>query len=85
MSWSDHFENAIELPSGGCLETLRDAAEFIQSLPKAEQQRKEWQLATRILIGAAEGRDFLMHAHIAMLRALKHQQQAAKPRGKRDQ
>jgi hypothetical protein len=39
-------------------------------LPKAEQKLAEWQTATEILIGAAEGRDFLMHARIRMLRAL---------------
>jgi hypothetical protein len=33
-------------------------------LPKAEQQLDEWQTAIERLIGAAEGRDFLMHARI---------------------
>ena len=70
MSWSARFDDAIALSGGGRLETLGDAAEFIQSLPRAEQQRKEWQLATRILISAVEGRDFVMHAHTAILRAL---------------
>jgi hypothetical protein len=32
-------------------------------LPKAEQNLAEWQTTIRCLIGAAEGRDFLMHAH----------------------
>jgi hypothetical protein len=39
-------------------------------LPKAEQNLVEWQTAIGCLIGAAEGRDFLMHAHIGVLRAL---------------
>jgi hypothetical protein len=39
-------------------------------LPKAEQNLEEWQTATGGLIGAAEGRDFLMHARIGVLRAL---------------
>jgi hypothetical protein len=39
-------------------------------LPKAEQDLEEWQTAAGCLIGAAEGRDFLMHARIGMLRAL---------------
>ena len=50
--------------------TLRDAAEHVQQLPKTEQQADEWQIAVRSLIGAAEGRDFIMHAHVGMMRAL---------------
>ncbi|SRR5229473_4299029 len=52
------------------LVTLRDAAAYIMKLPKAEQDLEEWQTATGCLIGAAEGRDFLMHSRIGMLRAL---------------
>jgi hypothetical protein len=51
------------------LVTLRDAADHIMKLPKAEQQLEEWQTAA-CLIGAAEGRDFLMHARIGVMRAL---------------
>ena len=50
--------------------TLRDAADFIMKLPKAEQDLEEWQTAIACLIGAAEGRDFMMHARIGVLRAL---------------
>jgi hypothetical protein len=39
-------------------------------LPKAEQDLPEWQTAVACLIGAAEGRDFMMHARIGVLRAL---------------
>jgi hypothetical protein len=39
-------------------------------LPKAEQGLAECQIAIACLIGAAEGRDFMMHARIGMLRAL---------------
>ncbi len=39
-------------------------------LPKAEQDLEEWQTATGCLIGAAEARDFVMHARIGVLRAL---------------
>jgi hypothetical protein len=49
---------------------LKDAADYITKLPKAEQNRPEWQTAIHCLIGAAEGRDFLMHARTGMLRAL---------------
>jgi len=40
--------------------------------PKADHQFDEWQTAIACLIGAAEGRDFIMHARIGMLRALNH-------------
>jgi hypothetical protein len=58
------------LPGGRQLVTLKDAAEYIQKLPEAEQQLEEWQAAIGCLIGAAEGRDFVMHARIGVLRAL---------------
>lgn len=72
MAWSDRFDEPIELPSGRDLVTLKDAARHIQKLRKAEQELPHWQLAAEILIKAAEGRDFLMHARIAMLKALNH-------------
>ena len=50
--------------------TLKDAANYIMKLPKAEQNLEEWQTAIACLIGAADVRDFIMHAHIGMLRAL---------------
>ena len=71
MPWSAPFDDPIRLPSGLHLVTLKDAATYITKLPKAEQNLEEWQTAVRCLIGAAEGRDFLMHARIGMLRALK--------------
>ena len=58
------------MPRGRQLVTLEDAATYIMKLPKAEQNREEWQTAIGCLIGAAEGRDFLMHSRIGMLRAL---------------
>jgi hypothetical protein len=58
------------LPRGRQLITLEDAAAYIMKLPKAEQDLEEWQTATGCLIGAAEGRDFMMHARFGVLRAL---------------
>ena len=55
---------------GRQLVTLEDAAAYVMKLPKAEQDLEEWQAAVACLIGAAEGRDFLMHARIRVLRAL---------------
>jgi hypothetical protein len=70
MPWSRPFEDPIPLPGGRQLVTLEDAAAYIMKLPKAEQDLEEWQTATGCLIGAAEGRDFVMHARIGMQRAL---------------
>jgi hypothetical protein len=70
VDWSREFDDPIPLPRGRQLVTLKDAAGYIMKLPKAEQDLTEWQTAAGCLIGAAEGRDFLMHARIGMLRAL---------------
>ena len=68
--WSRRFDDPVVLADGRQLVTLKDAAEYIMKLPKAEQNHEAWQTAIHCLIGAAEGRDFLMHARIGMLRAL---------------
>jgi hypothetical protein len=58
------------LPDCRKMLTLKDAAAYIMKLPKAEQNLEEWQTAIGCLIGAAEGRDFMMHARIGVMRAL---------------
>jgi hypothetical protein len=68
--WKRPFDDPVPLPRGRQLVTLQDAADYIMKLPKAEQKLVDWQTAIRCLIGAAEGRDFLMHARIGVLRAL---------------
>jgi hypothetical protein len=70
MPWSTPFDDPIDLPKGRQLVTLQDAADYIMKLPKVEQAVAEWQTAVVCLIGAAEGRDFLMHARVGTLRAL---------------
>ena len=50
--------------------TLRDAADYIMKLSKAEQNLEAWQTAVEALIMAAEDRGPLMHARIGVLRAL---------------
>ena len=62
--------------TAGRLVTLKDAADYVTKLPKAEQDKPAWQVAIHCLIGAAEGRDFLLHARTGMLRVLN----ADKPR-----
>lgn len=74
--WSERFDDPIPLPAGAALMTLRDAATYVLELPAAEQEHAAWRLAIATLIDAAEGRDFLMHARIAVIRALNRNQPA---------
>lgn len=67
MTWSARFEDPV--PG---LASLRDAARYIERLPKAEQNLPHWQTAIEALIMAAEGRGPMLHARIAMLRAMRH-------------
>ncbi|WP_247563642.1 hypothetical protein [Bradyrhizobium sp. 188] len=68
--WFALFDDPIPLPAGRRLTTLRDAAAYIMDLPKTQQTHKAWQTAAETLLAAAEGRDFVMHARIAVLRAM---------------
>ena len=70
MPWSTPFPDPIELPDGRLLKTFRQAAAYIQRLPRVAQRRPEWQLATKLLIEAAEDRGIKMMAEIAVRKAL---------------
>jgi hypothetical protein len=58
------------LPNGKKLITLRDAAEFITELPKAEHDIPEWQAAMQALLLVAELDGPPMFARIGIMRAL---------------
>lgn len=58
------------MPTGKLAITLRQAAEYIKKLPKSEHDKQHWQEAVGELIGAAERRLPIMHAEIAVNRAL---------------
>ena len=73
--WSRKFEDAILLPDGRELITLKHAADYIMKLPKAEQKHEKWQVAVECLIMAAEGRGPLMHARIGVMQALNRDKQ----------
>src|ERR1700722_7132462 len=68
--WSRSLEDPIDLPDGRKLLTLKNAADYIMKLPKAEQKHEKWQTAINCLIMAAEGRGPVMHARIGVLQAL---------------
>jgi hypothetical protein len=65
------FDDPIPLPKGRQLVTLKDAARYIQKLPKAEQQIEEWQTAVEALILVAESNGGpTMLARIGIMQAL---------------
>ena len=70
MPWSTPFEDPVPLPGGRLLLTLRDAADYIMKLPKAEDSAPEWQAAMEALILVAENGGPTMLARIGVMRAL---------------
>ena len=82
--WQRPFHDLIQPPKGKAIVTLKDAAQYILALPKREAAAEHWQLAMAQLIDAAEGRNFIMHARIAVLKALNHglPDPKTEPRGK---
>ena len=70
MAWDQTFFDPIVLPNGKKLITLRDAAEYITELPKAEHDASEWQAAMEALLLVAENSGPPMFARIGVMRAL---------------
>ena len=64
------FYDPIVLPDGRKLLTLRDAAEYITALPKAEHDAADWQVAMETLLLVAERDGPEMLARIAVMKAL---------------
>ena len=79
--WRRRFDDPIPLPKGRQLVTIKDAARYIQKLPKAEQQIEEWQTAVEVLILVAESNGGpTMLARIGVMRALnRHDERAFDP------
>lgn len=70
MAWQRRFEDPIPLPKGKPLVTLRDAGDYIAGLSAKAQRAAHWQTAAEAVLMAAQGRGPLMHARIAMMKAL---------------
>ena len=71
MSWDQEFFDPIILPGRKQpLRTLRDAAQYITKLPKAEHDADEWQAAMEALLLVAEHDGPPMFARIGIMRAL---------------
>ena len=52
--WNRPFDEPIPLPRGRQLVTLEDAGNYIQKLPKAEQDLEEWQAAVEAMLLVVE-------------------------------
>ncbi|MBR1031908.1 MULTISPECIES: hypothetical protein [Bradyrhizobium] len=69
--WRKQFDAPIVLADGKQLVTLRDAIRhLVDTVPARERKHPRVLVAATVLTDAAEGRDLVMHARIAMLRAL---------------
>ena len=69
--WRKQFDAPIVLPDGKQLVTLRDAIRhLVHTVPAHKRKHPRVLVAATVLIDAAEGRDFMMHARIAVIRAL---------------
>jgi hypothetical protein len=84
VSWDQRFDEPIPLPKGKKLVTLRDAAEYITKLPKAEHDAKEWLAAMKALLLVAEHDGPTMFARIGMMRALNRSKAAPKDEPRRE-
>jgi hypothetical protein len=69
-TWARAFDDPVLLPGGRELVTLRDAADYIMKLPKAEQDLEEWQAAVDALLLVVELNGPTMMARIGVTRAL---------------
>ena len=67
--WQRRFEDPIPLPDGRKLVTLRDAADYITSLPEKETDLPDWQVAIEALMLVSRGGSTTL-ARIAVMKAL---------------
>ncbi len=68
--WEAKFDEPIPVSKGKPLATLRDAAQYITELPKADHDASEWQTAMHCLIEAADNGGPIEFARISMMRGL---------------
>ena len=69
MSWDKRFVDLIAVAGRKPLVTLRDAAQYITKLPKAEHDADEWQAAMEALLLVAEHDGPTMFARMGLMRA----------------
>jgi hypothetical protein len=69
VPWSTPFGDPIILPDGRKLLTLKDAADYVTTLPKEESDLPHWQVAIEALMLCSRGGDPML-ARIAFMKAL---------------
>ena len=69
-AWARPFDDPILLPGRRELVTLRDADDYITSLPKAEQNLDEWQAVAEAVLLVVNLNGPTMMARIVVMRAL---------------
>jgi hypothetical protein len=67
--WQRKFEDPIPLPDGRKLVTLRDAADYISSLPEKETDLPDWQVAMQALLLVSRSGPTML-ARIGVMKAL---------------
>jgi hypothetical protein len=70
VAWDQTFFDPVVVPDRKPLITLRDAAEYITELPKAEHDADEWQAAMQALLLVAEQDGPTMFTRIGIMRVL---------------
>jgi hypothetical protein len=83
LSCDQTFSDPVILLDGRKLVTLREAAQYIIRLPKAEQQATPWQTAVEVLMLIGERGGDPMFPYIAMMRALRGHEPKAPPAPRR--
>jgi hypothetical protein len=83
VAGSGPFDDPISLPRCRQLVTLRDAAQYIIKLPKAERDAEEWRAAMQTLMLVEEQDGPTMFARIGMMRALHRDKPKAAPAPRR--
>jgi hypothetical protein len=83
VAWDQLFFDPITLPGRKPLVTLRDAAQYIIKLPKAERDAEEWQAAMQALMLVVEQNGPTMFARIGVMRALHRDKPKAAPAPRR--
>jgi hypothetical protein len=67
--WQRKFEDPIPLPDGRLLVTLREAADYITTLPEEESELAQWQVAIEALMLVSRNGPTML-ARIAFMKAL---------------
>jgi hypothetical protein len=71
MSWSNCFDEPIELPDGRKLRTLKEAIAWLaKEIPVSEHTMPKVQAAARMVTDAAENNGPMIFARMAMMQAI---------------